>query len=333
MTWYESKNNQPINHAAFPLSYTLMIRRVLCACLCIGLLWFWLYPRVFFGSESTGRAEFMQQFIWDQGRYGLGGFSGLIIDDFGHTMIALSDNGVLVKATIERTNNGRIANAHITNTYPLRGLDGRILHKDFQDAEGIARAPDNRLYISFEGTHRILMYTPDPYSNNPMHAAAQAVLSPPFQAQGHAVPKPNKSLEALAISNYGAVFTWVEATAQTTYPVYRYADGHWDNDLHIIKRGAYMVVGADFDDAGNLYILERHFSFLHGGTRSRVRRFRTTATGLDNEQVVLETDFGVFDNLEGISLWRTKLGVLCMTLISDDNNNFLQRTELIEYCL
>ena len=36
------------------------------------------------------------------------------------------------------------------------------------------------------------------------------------------------------------------------------------------------------------------------------------------------------DNLEGISVWRAPDG-LRMTLISDDNYRWMQRTEIVEY--
>ena len=39
------------------------------------------------------------------------------------------------------------------------------------------------------------------------------------------------------------------------------------------------------------------------------------------------------DNLEGLAVWRDDSGAIRLTMISDDNFNLLQRTELVEYAV
>ena len=63
-----------------------------------------------------------------------------------------------------------------------------------------------------------------------------------------------------------------------------------------------------------------------------MRRFDLTEAGLANEAVLLESYPLRYDNLEGISVWRDDMGIR-ITLISDDNFGFLQRTELVEFRL
>ena len=51
------------------------------------------------------------------------------------------------------------------------------------------------------------------------------------------------------------------------------------------------------------------------------------------EQTLFETPMGMFDNLEGLSVWRDATGALRATMISDDNFFFLQQTQIIEFRL
>lgn len=47
---------------------------------------------------------------------------------------------------------------------------------------------------------------------------------------------------------------------------------------------------------------------------------------------MIETSNRTHDNLEGISVWQSPNG-LRMTLVSDDDFRFFQRTELVEYAI
>lgn len=88
-------------------------------------------------------------------------------------------------------------------------------------------------------------------------------------------------------------------------------------------------MGADIGPDGRFYLLEREFTGV--GFRSRVRRFDMSDTALTNEITLIESHLLRHDNLEGISVWRDAAGALRLTMISDDNFNFFQRTELVEY--
>ena len=91
-----------------------------------------------------------------------------------------------------------------------------------------------------------------------------------------------------------------------------------------------MMVGADFDDKGQLYLLERAVSPL--GFRSRIRRFDLNAPALGETQLMTSSP-GRFDNLEALSVWRDPEGNTRLTLISDDNFLPIQRTQIVEYLL
>jgi len=91
-------------------------------------------------------------------------------------------------------------------------------------------------------------------------------------------------------------------------------------------------VGADFGPDGLLYILERYNIGLLAFA-SRVRRFKVHDDRIGNEEFILETPIGAYDNLEGLSVWRDAGGHIRLTMISDDNFSQQQRTEIVEFRL
>ena len=108
--------------------------------------------------------------------------------------------------------------------------------------------------------------------------------------------------------------------------MYRFLSGAWDIPFSIPRRGTHLVVGADVGPDNRLYVLERNFTGI--GFQSRVRRFNMDGSG---EETLLDTANGTHDNLEGISVWRDATGALRITMISDDNFRFFQKTEIVEY--
>ena len=183
-------------------------------------------------------------------------------------------------------------------------------------------ARDGTIWVSFEGIPRVVRYdTPDsPAKPLPRPAAFDKM-------QG------NSSLESLAILPDGTLLTLPERSGELTrpFPVWRWRNGAWDQPFSIPRSGDWLAVGADIGPDGRFYLLERDFRGLLG-FRSRVRRFdlRPDGGAISNEQVLLESRSLQYDNLEGISVWDDGIGIR-LTMISDDNFFWLQRTELVEY--
>lgn len=76
-------------------------------------------------------------------------------------------------------------------------------------------------------------------------------------------------------------------------------------------------------------MLERLFTGY--GFSSRVRRFDVSDNGLTNETMLIDTPALRHDNLEGLAVWQDASGAIRLTMISDDNEFALQRTEIVEY--
>ena len=76
-------------------------------------------------------------------------------------------------------------------------------------------------------------------------------------------------------------------------------------------------------------MLERDFRGLLGFS-SRVRRYAMSDDALGPPELLIQSVPLQYDNLEGIAVWQDAQGIR-ITLISDDNFFFVQRTELVEF--
>lgn len=236
--------------------------------------------------------------------------------DGGTRFAAINDRSFYVTGTFRR-DGGRITGVDIGSFRKLRGReDERLIHDD-SDSEGLAIGDNGKLYVSFEGNHRVLGYdVPDGPASELLTTGAFA----DFQG--------NSGMEALAIGLDGTLYTMPERSgrADRPFPVWRFRDGVWDIVFDMPRRGTFLPAGADVGPDGRLYVLERDFTGV--GFRTRVRSFDLTG---GDETVILETGNATHDNLEGISVWRADDGGLVITMISDDNFKFFQTTEIIEY--
>lgn len=276
------------------------------------------------GSASpTPPPGYLDAYLWKVDDPGFGGFSGIEVAQNGRDIIVLSDKGAYVAAQIARDEAGRIGSITANPVRPLQGVDGKPLQPGMSDSEGIALAADDSVYISFEGPARVLHY-------RKLDAAPKTL---PI-AQGFKKLQKNSALEALAIDAAGALYTLPERSGAEgkPFPIFRFKAGRWDTHLQISRQGGYLPVGADFGPDGKFYLLERDFRGL-AGFSSRLRRFALGPKGFDKGETLLETPVGLYDNLEGISIWRDAAGNLTATMVSDDNFKFFLRTQIVEYQL
>ena len=204
----------------------------------------------------------------------------------------------------------------------LRGPGDEPLGEDEGDAEGLALAGGDGLFVSFERMHRVWNY---------QSPAAPAKPLLPFP--NAAWLRNNAGLEALAIDAEGTLYAIPERPprGKDHVPVYRFRDGAW-SVAGTLAPGRFRPTGADIGPDGRLYLLERAWlpplSFA-----TRATRWRIDAEALTDPELLLETPYGHHDNLEGIAVWRAPDGALRMLLVADDNNLALQRTEVVEYAL
>lgn len=273
-------------------------------------------------AATLHASNFIGSYIWHSRDPNHGGFSGLELSADGSRFTVISDRVGWTTGQIIRDSRGHITKITAAPVVDLYDTNARPLRGNRADSEGLAIAPNGQAFVSFEGTGtaRIMTFASLSKSGKDMRRP------PEF-----ATLRKNGALEALAIDAKGALFTLPESPRGSgPYPVYRYANGKWDQTLTLPRNKDFDAVGADFGPDGRFYLLERGFHGIFGFS-SRVRSFALTAKGFTDQRVELQTAPATHDNLEGISVWRDAAGDIRLTMIADDNFFWAQRTEVVEY--
>lgn len=272
-------------------------------------------------SQPAGPAHEAGRFEWNVDAAHFGGFSGLEVAGNGLDFTALSDRGYYLHGRFQRDDAGDLTGAEIQEIAALVPPRTRAWHAYQIDSEGLAIGPDGVTFTSFEGLHTVYRFDDlqDAATPLPRHADFAGMI-------------PNASFEALAIAPDGTLYTLPERSGRLTrpFPIYRFRDGAWDQPFSLPRRDDFLPVGADIGPDGRFYLLERRFSLIRGFA-SRVRSFRLSDDGLTDEVLLFESQPGRYYDLEGLAVWRDGAGQIRLTMISDDNFNFLQSTEVVEY--
>lgn len=267
--------------------------------------------------------DYVGTYVWSRPEASFGGFSGIEISPDGREFHVLSDRAHLYWGRVQRDPRGIVRDMVVAGRAHLQDSKGKPLPPGYiGDSEGLAIGSRGDIWVSFEGFDRIARY------DDPDRPAV--TLPPPPELPGMGK---NAGLEALAIRPDGTVIAIPEESEDETTPftVLSYADREWSEYSTIRRDPRWLPVGADFGPDGWFYLLERDF---HGilGFSSRIRRMHLTQGQAQDDQILLQTKPLQYDNLEGLSVWDDGTGTR-LTMVSDDNFLFVQRTEIVEYRL
>jgi hypothetical protein len=296
-----------------------------------------------FDRDNPGRKEFGKLVfrsglnLFAKSRH-FGGYSGLAIDPSGRTLLAISDAGTWMRATLDYDGR-KLKGLDDVVLGPLLGADGKPLADDAdRDAEGMTLASgDTRqgtALVSFERKHRIARYpfTPErfgpPASTVPLPAGARNLVA-------------NRGLEAVTLIRdgklKGTIVAFTEGRVDKNGNVIGWLIGGPTPGGILLKR----LRGFDITDAaplpdGGIVLLERRFRFSEG-VKMRIRRIAAGELkrgALIQGEVLLEADDSLnIDNMEAIAAHRTSSGETVLTVMSDDNFNPLQRTLILQFAM
>jgi hypothetical protein len=264
-----------------------------------------------------------------------GGFSALHMGADGAHFVSLSDRGHWLTGRI-LYENGRPVGIEDAEMAPELGPDGRPLAaRGWWDTESLADQ-DGVFYVGIERVNRIVRFD---FAKFGVRARASVVATPP----GIATLPNNKGLEALAIAPRGTklagtLIAFSERGLDVAGNLKAFLiGGPTPGEFAVKRRDDFDISDCTVLPGGDVLLLERRFSLLRGGIAMRLRRLSIADIkpgALVDGPALFEADMGYnIDNMEGISTHRTAAGDLILTMISDDNFSFLQRTILLQFKL
>jgi hypothetical protein len=263
-----------------------------------------------------------------------GGFSSLEISPDGKHLLTASDRGTWWEAQLE-LENGVPVGIGKNALHDMPDAEGQTFEDGESDSEGMARARDGSVYVSFERHHRILRYTlPDPADLDTLPKMKPETLPSPPDLQS---APPNGGLEAIAMFDDRTLFALTESLQ--TQPGYNRGwliqDGKWE-PFEYKRTEPYDPTDAKRLPNGDMLVLERRFSMLGGlGARLCVIAGATVKPGakLDCRTVAELQPPQSIDNMEGLAVRANEKGETIVYMISDDNFSRIQRTVLLVFRL
>lgn len=266
----------------------------------------------------------------------LGGISGIRVLEGGQRFLAVSDKGGWFTGHISRGEAGNITGIQNAKIAPLRNKKGKIItSKKKGDAEGIEIVGD-QVFVSFERKHRVRNYQLD---LDNLDATARSFRS---SMKNIGLPN-NKGLEAITVLEVRdvnrplkarmAIFSENSLDDSENIRGFVSKKRKW-KEFAVRKIGEFKITDATLVPSGDILILERQFS-ISSGPRVRIRRLdasKIVPGALVDGEILFEAglDFEI-DNLEGMSAWVNDQGQTILTIVSDNNFSFLQRSLMLEF--
>lgn len=268
-----------------------------------------------------------------------GGLSGLRTLDQGRRLVAISDEGSWFTARIDTDADGHPRAVTDAVVAPLLDDARRPFRGKYsRDAESLTlrRTADGfEARVGFERRHRVLAYRTTGDVGGLVEAPGRSI---PIPVEIGALPD-NEGLEAIADTATGtpplvliAERPEPGATANPGWIV----DGPASGRFRLATTDDFAVTDAAVLPSGDLLVLQRRLAW-YGAFAMKIVRLAATdlvpgrvATGT----TVYESSRGdEIDNMEGLAVDTAADGSILVTLISDDNFFWLQRTVLLRFRL
>jgi hypothetical protein len=250
----------------------------------------------------------------------------------GEAILSVSDIGWWWRLRLERDAQGRLVGVPAAEAAPLRDLTGVALTKKFEsDAESMTRLADGHWLVGFERDHRIWSY-PDA---DPSAALPEGPATPFAAPAGLRDLPENNGIEAMAELGDGRVLMLMEGEENAPGDGIGWLGqpGAW-SQITIRRSDGFRPTALARLPSGDLLLLERYFTQSQGpGARILLLPAAQLVPGARLEPTLLaqwRLPMTV-DNFECIAVEPAPAGGVYLFLLSDDNQNPLQRTLLLQF--
>lgn len=243
----------------------------------------------------------------------------------------VTDEGDWVTATLETEPDGTPTGLTDARIGPLRNTDGTPMQsKRLADAEAVMLIGDE-LWVTFERNQPIRAYEAN--AGAPSGAARL-----PFGDAAPLTGSRNAGLEAMVhmlngpLAGETLVFLEEPPRRASEPTAARLAASSEVIPFAVQRQDRYAVTGAAALPSGDVVIVERRFSWDDGiFMRLKLLPAEEILAGAVRPRLLLDADGStIIDNMEGIAVTDHPDGPI-LTLISDDNGNFFQRTVLLRF--
>ena len=281
--------------------------------------------------QSIGRLSWRGGIEISSSKSRFGGLSGLLVSPDGAKLLAVSDAGRWLSATLSYDSEGRLTGIGDARMARLQDLDGGALKKKrWRDAESLARLADGSILVSFEHKHRIWRYGPQ---EEPLAGLPTAWPKP----NGLDRAPENGGLEAMVVLADGRLLALTEEHGNGTGTAgYLWRNDSWTRVTYRPHVGFKPTAASRLPGSDDILVLERAFQALIG---PRVRLVRLAAgdirpgATLQGEELARWGLPLTVDNFEALATRRGPGGETLIYLLSDDNFHLLQRTLLLMFAL
>ena len=276
-------------------------------------------------DQTVGQLRYLGGIVLRSTDRRFGGISGLRFRPDDETLLAVSDRGnwISFRPLFEGE---ALVGAADTQLWPILGADGAPLASPAFDAESLVIVGDTA-FVGFERQHRIDAYEapwdaensrPTPYRGGPAFGTLEN----------------NGGLEGLTDLADGRFLAFAEAPrSDNTFDGWLMDAEGGTQSLALLAQNPYRVTDLATLPNGDVVSLERRFSPI-GGVGARLRHIaldRINPSALADGNIIAELGSGyTVDNMEGLAV-REHEGRTEIFIISDDNQNPLQRTILMAF--
>lgn len=294
-------------------------------------------PHFRFGSDETrfGALEFVGGFEMRARASEFGQLSGFRFLTPGGDFVGVADHGYWFSGGIERGADQIPVGLTGFRMQAMVDERGRVIEeKARKDAEGLD-VHDGVATVAFERDARVSEYALDPSG-----------IGGPLRDLDFVVPRRelryNQGFETVARAPeesalQGARVVIAERSIDRNGDIFAaILEGPQKGVFKVRRSDGFDVTDGVFLPGGDLLLLERRFSMAQG-VAMRLRRIPGDTVRRDalvDGEVMMQADLAYqIDNMEALDVWRRDDGALVVSLMSDDNQSFLQRTLYLEFIL